>query len=122
MASLDDVITVGNSLNKNISQLIVRLGTDSASLVSAVNGVTVKAVGTFTCAIAATTTVPQTAVQANSVILLMPTNAAAATLMSGANSLYVSARTANTSFAVSTAAAGSAAGTETFTYALFNPS
>lgn len=122
MASLDDVITVGNSLNKNISQLIVRLGTDSASLVSAVNGVTVKATGTFTCAAAATTTVTETATQANSVILLMPTNAAAGTLMGAATSLYVSARTANTSFAVSTANAGAAAGTETFTYALFNPS
>lgn len=121
MASLDDVITVGNSLNKNISQLILGMQSNTNSIVSAIGGVTLKASGTFTCAAAATTTVTQTATQANSIILLMPTNAAAATLISGAQSLYVSARTANTSFAVTTASGVAAAGTETFAYALFNP-
>jgi hypothetical protein len=122
MASLDDVITVGNSLNKNISQLIVRMQSDTVSLVSAINGVTVKATGTFTLGAAVTTTVTQTATAANSIILLMPTNAAAGTLMGSAKALYVSARTAGASFAVSTASGVAAAGTETFSYCLFNPS
>jgi hypothetical protein len=57
---------------------------------------------------------------ATSVITLMPTNAAAATLMSGAKSLYVSTRTAATSFVVSTADGNAAAGTETFEYIIHN--
>jgi hypothetical protein len=78
--------------------------------------------GTFTCTNAATTTVSDqaAAVLATSVITLMPTNAAAATLMSGAKSLYVSTRTAATSFVVSTADASAAAGTETFEYIIHN--
>jgi hypothetical protein len=78
--------------------------------------------GTFTCANAATTTVSDqaAAVLTTSVITLMPTNAAAANLMNGAKSLYVSARTAATSFVVSTADASNAAGTETFEYIIHN--
>jgi hypothetical protein len=78
--------------------------------------------GTFTCANAATTTVSDqaAAVLTTSVITLMPTNAAAANLMNGAKSLYVSARTAATSFVVSTADASAAAGTETFEYIIHN--
>jgi hypothetical protein len=78
--------------------------------------------GTFTCTNAATTTVSDqaAAVLATSVITLMPTNAAAATLMSGAKSLYVSTRTAATSFVVSTADGNAAAGTETFEYIIHN--
>lgn len=74
--------------------------------------------GTFTCGAAATTTVNDTRVTTTSVIRLMPTNAAAATLMGAATSLYVSARTAATSFAVTTANAAAAAGTETFEYTI----
>ena len=75
---------------------------------------------TFTCAAAAGTTVLDTSVQADSVIILMPTNAAAATLMSSTEALYVSARTADTSFVVTTADGGAAAGTETFAYMILN--
>jgi len=74
--------------------------------------------GTFTCGAAATTTVVDANVKSGSVITLMPTNAAAGTLMGAATSLYVSARTAGTSFAVTTADASAAAGTETFAYAI----
>lgn len=80
------------------------------------------AFGTFTCAAAATTTVTNASVAANSVILLMPTNAAAGTLMGSAKSLYVSTRTAGTSFVVSTANATAAAGTEQIAYVVLNPS
>lgn len=76
--------------------------------------------GTFTCAAAATTTVNDTEVTATSTILLMPTNAAAATLIGSVASLYVSARTAGVSFAVTTAAGTPAGGTETFAYIILN--
>lgn len=78
-------------------------------------------VGTFTLAASATTTVTSAYVKANSVIIPFPTNAAAGTLQGSAKSLYVSARTAGTSFTVSTASAAAAAGTETFFFLLVNP-
>jgi hypothetical protein len=74
--------------------------------------------GSFTCAAAATTTVTQASVTASGRILLTPTNAAAATLMGSVKSLYISARTAGTSFAVTTASGAAAAGTETFEYVI----
>lgn len=77
--------------------------------------------GTFTLAAAATTTVPQTATQSTSYITLTPLNAAAATLMGGAKSLYVSARVQGASFTVATANAAAAAGTEQFSYTITNP-
>lgn len=76
--------------------------------------------GTFTCGAAATTTVNDVRVTATSRILLQPTNAAAANLMNGATSLYTSAKTGATSFAVTTANAAAAAGTETFDYVVEN--
>lgn len=77
-------------------------------------------VGGFTMDAAASKAVSNTVVTANSRIFLFPTNAAAATLQSGASALYISARTASTSFTVSTANAGSAAGTETFNFLVLN--
>lgn len=77
--------------------------------------------GNFTLGAAATTVVADTFISANSKIVPIPTNAAAATLMSGAKSLYVSAKTASTSFTVATADATAAAGTETFDYTITNP-
>lgn len=74
--------------------------------------------GTFTLGAAVTTTVTESAVLGASVIVLMPTNAAAATLMGSAKSLYVSARTSGESFAVRTANGVAAAGTETFEYVI----
>lgn len=71
---------------------------------------------TFQLAAAASTVVPDTQVQASSHIVLTPTNAAAAVVMAGAKSLYVSARNAGASFTVTTADATSTAGTENFTY------
>lgn len=77
--------------------------------------------GTFKLAAAAATTVAQPEVKSNSFVAFVPTNAAAATLMSGSKSLYLSALTAGASFAVATADGTNPAGTETFSYWLINP-
>lgn len=78
--------------------------------------------GNFTMAAAASTTINNTAVKANSKITPIPTNASAGTLMGSAKSLYISAKSAGVSFTVSTANAASAAGTETFDYIINTPS
>ena len=111
MASQDDGVNQLRGLNVNLAQLVTRF-TDAFPLSASQ--------GTFTCAAAATTTVSDVHVKAASAIFICPTNAAAGTLMAGANSLYLSARTAGTSFAFSTAGGGAAAGTETFTYIVVN--
>lgn len=76
---------------------------------------------TFTLGAAVTTTVSDSRITANSIVLWTPTNAAAGTLEGSAKKLYLSARTANTSFAVSTASGVAAAGTETFQYIIVEP-
>lgn len=76
--------------------------------------------GSFTCGAAATTTVTQPNVKSTSVVLLVATNAAAATLMAGLTDLYISAKTAGASFAVTTGNGVAAAGTETFDYVVCN--
>lgn len=113
MASLDQVITVGNTLNKNLATLLQAINTTLGALGKVYSG-------TVTLGAAATTVVSNPNVAANSTILLMPTNAAAGTLVSGANSPYISARTADTSFTIATAGGGAAAGTETFQYVIIN--
>jgi hypothetical protein len=77
-------------------------------------------IGTFTAGAAATTDVANTAVLTGCKVFIFPTNAAAGTLMAGADSLYVSAVTAGVGFTVATAGGGNAAGTETFNYLIFN--
>lgn len=111
MASIDDLATALNNSNKLISKLI-----------ETISDIFPRVSGTFTLGAAVTTTVTQTATAANSIILLMPTNAAAGTLMGSAKAPYISARTVGASFAVSTANAVAAAGTETFSYIIINPS
>ena len=76
--------------------------------------------GSFTMAAAATKTVADTNVKANSLIVLIDGNAAAATLQGSAKRLYASAKVAGASFTVSTASGGNAAGTETFSYLIVN--
>ncbi len=78
-----------------------------------------RAVGTFTMAAAASKVVTDASVTTASFIALMPTNAAAGTLQGSNESLYVTP--AAGSFTVTTAAGTAAAGTETFSYAVFNP-
>jgi hypothetical protein len=78
--------------------------------------------GSFTFAAAATTTVAQPAVKANSIVTPSPTNASAGTLVGSAKSPYVSVLTPGVSFTVATASGAAAAGTETFSYSIFTPS
>lgn len=106
--SLADVVTQLKGIAKQLSNWVM-----------AFSGRTLT--GNFTLAAAASTVVSQTAVEANSVILLAPTNAAAATLIGSAKSLYYS-KQPGTSFTVLTASGASAAGTETFDYLMFTPS
>ena len=74
--------------------------------------------GSFTMDAAASKAVTDSNVTSSSIILLMPTNAAAGTLMGSNESLYITP--ASGSFTVATAAGTAAAGTETFNYAVFN--
>lgn len=78
-----------------------------------------RSTGTFTMAAAATKTVTDATVLSSSIIVLMPTNAAAGTLQGSAKCLYVTP--ASGSFMVATASAAAAVGTETFAYAVLNP-
>ena len=110
-ASLSDQITVLKGINNQLSQIY-----------QALLAIFPRVSGSFTLTAAATTVVTQTAITANSIILWMPTNAAAGTLQGSAKSLYVSARTVGASFTVATANAVAAAGTETFSYVVVNPS
>lgn len=118
MASLDDLATFAKLRNEILAAIKTAIGLQTTAFQNAFPRIN----GTFTLAAAATTTVANTSVTSTSKIFLMPTNAAAATLMGGAKALYVSARTPGASFAVTTANAAAAAGTETFEFILVNPS
>ena len=71
--------------------------------------------GSFTMSASASSTIADTRVSTGSLISLSPTNAAAATLQSGASGLYITNKATGVGFDVHTAS-GSAAGTETFDY------
>ncbi len=90
--------------------------TKHTSVVMVANQVAAMYSGSFTMSAVTSMTVSNTLVTAGSVILLSPTNASAATLMSGAHSLYVGSLSASTYFTVATADGNAAAGTETFRY------
>ncbi len=110
-AGFDDAVTLLKAIATNLSSQ-----TTALTGFLGVSGTG----GNFTLGAAASTVVAQTLVTASSLIFLQPTNAAAATLMAGSSSLYISAKSAGVSFTVATADAGSAAGTETFSYLLVN--
>ena len=71
--------------------------------------------GSFTMAAAASKAVADTSIKTGSVILAMPTNASAATLLAGSHNLYFTT-SPGVGFTVHTADGGNAAGTETFDY------
>ena len=75
--------------------------------------------GSFTMPNASDHTVSNGNVLSSSIIIIVPTNSSAATLMGGAKSLKVFDKIPRTSFSVGTADAGSAAGTETFNYIIY---
>lgn len=84
---------------------------------SSVNG----PVGVFTLTAGSpTTVVPNTAVTAASIIMLQPYDPDAAQMVGSAACPYISARTAGTSFSVTTGNGSNAAGTEVFAYWLVN--
>lgn len=72
--------------------------------------------GTFTMPAAATFAVSSALIQAGQMPVLQATNAAAATLMGSAKSLYISSVSAGTGFTVATGNAANAVGTETFSW------
>lgn len=109
--SSSQMLSQAIGLNKNMSALIATLR--SLFPLSAFSG-------SFTMAAAATKTVTDANVKASSTILLIDTNAAAATLQGSAKRIYPSAISAGTSFTVSTASGGNAAGAEAFLYLLIN--
>jgi len=90
-------------------------------IVNALRAITRLSGGSFTMAAAATKVVTDTNVTATSIIILMPTNAAAGTLQQSTETLYISSISAGVSFTVATADGGSAAGTETFQYLIYTP-
>lgn len=111
-ASTDDLLTADKLRNQQL-----------AALVQALLKTLPRTFGTFTLAASATTTVAQPAIVSASYVFIAPTNAAAATLVSGAKSPYWSPsdNIAGSSFKVKTADGNAAAGTETFAYFLLNP-
>lgn len=78
--------------------------------------------GSFTLAAAATTVVPQPAVQATSIITLTALNPTAGTLVGSARSPYILTIIPGTSFTVATANAVAAVGNESFAYTINTPS
>ena len=111
---------IGGSLQALVTSIksgVVYLG----QLVVIWKAVLPRATGSFTMTAAATHAVVETRVQANSLVNLIPTNAAAGTLQGSAKSLYISSVTAGVGFTVATASAANAAGTETFSYSTVNP-
>lgn len=105
----------------DIGRSLDAIARNGAQLIGALRNMRATATGTITLTAAASVTVNDTAVTGSSVILWMPTNASAASLLSGSKNLYLSARSAGTSFTLSTADATNASGGETFNYLIFAP-
>lgn len=111
MASQDAMLLQAQGLNQNLAKLVGVM--QSRFALSATTG-------TFNLAAAASTTVTDVNIKANSIVLPVPNTAAAATIMGGAQSLYVSAKAAGTSFTVSTANGAAASGGQAFSYIILN--
>lgn len=109
----------GTNPSVGIGDLVTTLkiaNQNSSLLIQTLMAIFPRITGTFTATAAATSTVANTNIAANSIVVLVPINAAARTLQAGANMLSVSATTGGVGFTVVTAGGGSAAGTEQFSY------
>ena len=109
-ASISDIVVALNAANRNGSLLIQTM-----------SAILPRVTGSFTLSGSANTTISEPSVTPDSIISWVPTNAAAATVIGSAASLYLSARNAGSNFVVSTANGGATAGTAIFTYWLWNP-
>lgn len=109
MASLDDLVSTLQGGVENIGKLI-----------EAVEGAFPRINGTFTLSAGTTTVVTQAQIAANGIVIPFAKNAAAALVVRTAG-LYQSAVTSGAGFSMSTQS-GTAAGTETFSYIVINPS
>lgn len=108
----DDANSIGRALVENLAELVRVFDAFLAA-----QGTT----GLFTMTATASLVVLDPAVLAGSTITLQAVNAAAAVLQGSNESLYISAKTAGTSFTVATGAGTNAAGGEIFSYRLTNP-
>lgn len=125
---LSDLINSAKTLNVVVSAISTSMTTMATAETSiAASQATIAALsqrfhtGTFTMTASATLVVPNINVLTTSLIFLQATNLAAGTLMGSAKSLAVTAKSAATSFTVSTANATNAVGTETLSYFIINP-
>lgn len=103
-----------------IADIVTKLGDGNrlmGQLVKAILDLSPRSTNSFTMDAAASKTITDGNVETSSFVVLTPMNAAAATLMGSSASLYWVAATGE--FTVSTASGASAAGTETFSYAVF---
>lgn len=110
-----------NEINARLTDISTKLQASNqlmAKLVGIFSALFPRSTGTFTMAAASSKVVTDANVSTTSIITLVPTNAAAGTLMGSAKALYVT--TASGSFTVTTANAAAAAGTETFSYSVSN--
>lgn len=102
-----DLVTKSDQFNKILAQLVLALQNLSPSVTDR-----------FTMDAAASKTITNAAIATSSYVQIWPNNAAAATLMGSAKSLYWT--TADGSFTVSTANAAAATGGEAFNWAAWN--
>jgi hypothetical protein len=117
--SVSNIVIIANDFSGTNTPM--SLGTNPTGITHINNTVGIGSLtGAFALTAAATTTVNNANIYSDCKITLTPTNASAATLMGSAKSLYVSAKTQGTSFAVTTADGTAAAGTETFDYQINN--
>lgn len=103
-----DIVSKQQTGNQTLSQLLALF-----------TNIFPRSIGVFTMAAASSKVITDNKVTTTSFVSLTPTNAAAATLMAGTASLYVTL--GNGSFTVATASGASAVGSETFGYSVSVP-
>lgn len=99
-----------------VKSIVIYLGKILTTLMNLFPRVT----GTFTMTATTTLAVANSAINANAIIQLIPTNAAAATEQASTNALYVSLVTGGTGFTVASASGNGTAGA-TYSYVVWNP-